>query len=126
MPAEPAGAYGISGLAVNPDGRSYVYTLGPTLSDLYLSRTLSGSIFPSGTIISDIQPSGSRGVGADWHRSVMKTDGDYIVSEESDNDVGLALDGPTVQFRGAIAPVAYGPKRSFCQGTVSAGGHVLH
>jgi serine/threonine protein kinase/Tol biopolymer transport system component len=36
MPVDPAGTYGIEGLAVNPDGKSYVYNLGRTLSDLYL------------------------------------------------------------------------------------------
>jgi len=40
MPADPAGTYGIEGLAVNPDGKSYVYTLGRTLSDLYLVEGL--------------------------------------------------------------------------------------
>jgi tRNA A-37 threonylcarbamoyl transferase component Bud32/Tol biopolymer transport system component len=36
MPADPAGTYGIGGLAVNPDGQSYVYNLWRILSDLYL------------------------------------------------------------------------------------------
>ena len=40
MPADPAGTYGISGLVVNPDGKSYVYYLGRTLSDLYLVEGL--------------------------------------------------------------------------------------
>jgi hypothetical protein len=40
MPADPAGTYGIAGLAVNPDGKSYVYTLWRTLSDLYLLEGL--------------------------------------------------------------------------------------
>jgi Tol biopolymer transport system component len=40
MPADPAGTYGIDGLAVNPDGKSYVYTLGRILSDLYLVEGL--------------------------------------------------------------------------------------
>lgn len=40
LPADPAGTYGISGLAVNPDGKSYVYTLARTLSDLYLVEGL--------------------------------------------------------------------------------------
>jgi Tol biopolymer transport system component len=36
MPADPAGTYGINSLAVNPDGKSYVYNLPRILSDLYL------------------------------------------------------------------------------------------
>jgi Tol biopolymer transport system component len=40
MPSDPAGTYGIEGLAVNPDGKSYVYTLGRTLSGLYLVEGL--------------------------------------------------------------------------------------
>ena len=36
MPADAAGTYGIEGLAVSPDGRSYVYDLPRTLSDLFL------------------------------------------------------------------------------------------
>jgi len=40
LPADPAGTYGIGGLAVNPDGKSYVYTLARTLSDLYLVEGL--------------------------------------------------------------------------------------
>jgi len=40
MPSDPAGTFGIEGLAVNPDGKSYVYTLGRTLSDLYLVEGL--------------------------------------------------------------------------------------
>ena len=40
MPAEPAGTYGINGLAVNPDGKSYAYNLGRKLSDLYLVEGL--------------------------------------------------------------------------------------
>jgi eukaryotic-like serine/threonine-protein kinase len=40
LPADPAGTYGIWGLAVNPDGKSYVYTLARTLSDLYLVEGL--------------------------------------------------------------------------------------
>jgi eukaryotic-like serine/threonine-protein kinase len=40
MPADPAGTEGIEGLAVNPDGRAYVYTLWRTLSDLYLVEGL--------------------------------------------------------------------------------------
>jgi Tol biopolymer transport system component/predicted Ser/Thr protein kinase len=39
-PADPAGTYGIVGLAVNPDGRSYVYNQSRTLSDLYLVEGL--------------------------------------------------------------------------------------
>jgi Tol biopolymer transport system component len=39
-PPDPAGTYGIGGLAVNPDGKSYVYTLGRQLSDLYLVEGL--------------------------------------------------------------------------------------
>lgn len=35
-PADPAGTYGIDGLVVNPDGKSYAYDLGRILSDLYL------------------------------------------------------------------------------------------
>jgi len=40
MPSDPAGTYGIAGLAVNPDGKSYVYNLGRQLSDLYLVEGL--------------------------------------------------------------------------------------
>jgi len=40
MPSDPAGTYGIGGLAVNPDGKSYVYNLGRILSDLYLVEGL--------------------------------------------------------------------------------------
>jgi Tol biopolymer transport system component len=36
MPSDPAGSHGIRGLAVNPDGKSYVYNLPRILSDLYL------------------------------------------------------------------------------------------
>jgi hypothetical protein len=36
VPADPAGTYGIDALAVNPDGKAYVYDLRRTLSDLYL------------------------------------------------------------------------------------------
>jgi hypothetical protein len=39
-PADPAGTYGIRGLVVNPDGKSYVYDLGRILSDLYLVEGL--------------------------------------------------------------------------------------
>jgi hypothetical protein len=35
-----AGTDGIEGLAVNPDGQGYVYTLWRTLSDLYLVEGL--------------------------------------------------------------------------------------
>ena len=35
-PSDPAGTYGIDGLAVNPDGKSYVYNLERILSDLYV------------------------------------------------------------------------------------------
>jgi hypothetical protein len=57
-PADPSGTYGIGGLAVNPDGKSYVYNLGRTLSDLYLvgrtevetgrNRVASALVAPSG------------------------------------------------------------------------------
>jgi hypothetical protein len=40
VPSDPAGTYGIEGLAVNPDGKSYVYNLGRGLSDLYLVEGL--------------------------------------------------------------------------------------
>jgi Tol biopolymer transport system component/predicted Ser/Thr protein kinase len=40
LPADPAGTYGIDGLALNPDGKSYVYNLGRILSDLYLVEGL--------------------------------------------------------------------------------------
>jgi hypothetical protein len=40
IPADPAGTYGIEGLAVNPDGKSYVYNLGRMLSDLYMVEGL--------------------------------------------------------------------------------------
>jgi Tol biopolymer transport system component/predicted Ser/Thr protein kinase len=40
MPSDPAGTYGIDGLAVNPDGKAYVYTLRRILSDLYLVEGL--------------------------------------------------------------------------------------
>jgi hypothetical protein len=40
MPADPAGTYGIAGLVVNPDGKSYAYGLQRTLSDLYLVEGL--------------------------------------------------------------------------------------
>jgi Tol biopolymer transport system component/predicted Ser/Thr protein kinase len=40
MPADPAGTYGIGRLAVNPDGKAYVYNLGRILSDLYLVEGL--------------------------------------------------------------------------------------
>jgi Tol biopolymer transport system component len=40
VPSDPAGTYGIEGLAVNPDGKSYAYNLGRTLSDLYLVEGL--------------------------------------------------------------------------------------
>jgi dipeptidyl aminopeptidase/acylaminoacyl peptidase len=40
MPSDPAGTYGIDGLAVNADGKSYVYYLGRLLSDLYLVEGL--------------------------------------------------------------------------------------
>ena len=40
IPADPAGSYGIEGLMVNPDGRSYAYDLGRKLSDLYLVEGL--------------------------------------------------------------------------------------
>jgi hypothetical protein len=56
--ADPSGTYGIGGLAVNPDGKSYVYNLGRTLSDLYLvggtevetgrNRVASALVGPSG------------------------------------------------------------------------------
>jgi Tol biopolymer transport system component len=36
MPADPAGTYGISGLIVTPDGKSYAYSLFRILSDLYV------------------------------------------------------------------------------------------
>jgi Tol biopolymer transport system component len=36
MPADPAGTYGISGLIVIPDGKSYAYDLWRILSDLYI------------------------------------------------------------------------------------------
>jgi eukaryotic-like serine/threonine-protein kinase len=39
-PADAAGTYGIEGLVVNPDGKSYVYTLRRILSDLYLVEGL--------------------------------------------------------------------------------------
>jgi serine/threonine protein kinase/Tol biopolymer transport system component len=39
-PADPAGTYGIAGLAVNPDGKSYVFNLKRILSDLYLVEGL--------------------------------------------------------------------------------------
>jgi hypothetical protein len=41
VPSDPAGTYGISGLAVNPDGKSYMYNLRRTLSDLYLVEGLN-------------------------------------------------------------------------------------
>jgi hypothetical protein len=40
MPADPAGSYGIVGLALNPDGRSYVYSMTRILSDLYIVEGL--------------------------------------------------------------------------------------
>jgi Tol biopolymer transport system component len=40
IPADPAGTYGIDGLTVNPNGKSYVYNLGRLLSDLYLVEGL--------------------------------------------------------------------------------------
>jgi len=40
MPSDPAGTYGIDGLAVNPDGKAYVYSLRRILSDLYLVEGL--------------------------------------------------------------------------------------
>jgi serine/threonine protein kinase/Tol biopolymer transport system component len=36
MPSDPAGTHGIDALAVNPDGKAYVYNLGRTLSDLFV------------------------------------------------------------------------------------------
>ena len=36
MPADPAGTYGIDFLTVNPDGKSYAYSLFRILSDLYV------------------------------------------------------------------------------------------
>lgn len=36
MPADPAGAFGITGLIVNPGGKSYAYTVWRILSDLYV------------------------------------------------------------------------------------------
>jgi Tol biopolymer transport system component/predicted Ser/Thr protein kinase len=36
MPADPAGTYGIDGLVVNQDGKSYAYNLWRVLSDLYV------------------------------------------------------------------------------------------
>jgi len=40
MPADPAGTYGISGLVVTPDGKSYAYDLWRILSDLYIVEGL--------------------------------------------------------------------------------------
>ena len=40
-PADPAGTYGIDGLAINRDGKAYVYNLGRILSDLYLVEGLT-------------------------------------------------------------------------------------
>jgi len=40
MPSDPAGIFGIEGLVVNPDGKSYAYNLWRILSDLYVVEGL--------------------------------------------------------------------------------------